>query len=1449
MAPIRAVGPSQEALLKLEKSTENTDFQLAAAAQILKLDLSDNALLLPDCDSREVINRPAPKEEWVLRWLLKRFKIDTYRIQPRSFILLQKLLQRISRRAIATTFVEYKFAHLLKDIVDDLDNAVFKSLRDGTGRILSGSETRETVDGSPVQSKKSKKRKRGNEDVGGGEDVEMYDVGETDSAVTAYVRFLDALYSLMSLVDDQDNRGNVSHFHLQQSLRLDPAFVAQILGRLLRLSAGLIVRFTQEKRSDQLLQLLKTTTACFGLWDLKKSGINGVEKNSINTAFAESCFLEALRLYHIVLCTGIVSDDVSFITNSIEKLIALHVVLPARSTFMDSGGSGIDYSKVEDPDWSAVQPVTSSFRPLFEDQSGVDISCNGMHVGKEDSCVFAATWQAAELIPTFYNIVARSVPRDSFRRQNTEASWLETVFVALAELAYSSTRQLSDNASGFIPLLEQLFIVVRARKIYLSLHTFLTHAAYTGLLKGKEKPEEVRWSLTTLLIDLGVDIFLPNSGFKDSGRLLEALFQSLQHIRSDSADKETFQTVKEKVVVPLLRAFAAARDLSTFVGLWHEQLRQIEAVRKSGSSIFLLGAYSVWEDDDLATAYREAIKTTLSDSHLKAQIEMAIPTIITGPGLISPSPESYAHFIILEAGSRAWGHNGLPGLRIDLVTSLVEATNKSISNRAEKMHWSWRLWRLTRNLIPISLKTPLNTPNDLAKKFEQTALQVLRMDNIISRRGIKVNSNTWREAFEACRFLLQTTKDLHHDATSQLQSTLSSFLQSICSLLDSLSEEKLSNWNGRVQDLDTLSQLGIAYVQCVLEFPHLWATLTSENVKQYLHSESATITATTSVSFENLWSVFTSYDYLVENPALASGIAQAICGLLVDSERRRFLLQYLPCIPVRLSDVPGFKDMMKAIMVEDGCPAEGVIHAISLINGWCQEDWQHVESELMFKWITSNIPLQGSVADMRTIESFRSLVNTVFESEYNACRPAGNIQKLLRRIYKLATGRISTATTELGSGNASSASSLTPVFVGACLRCNALLQQHGPDHTKVTISLATTLQVLGVFDDLAPADDQRLALIGEDASSDASLWVQKITRRRIITRSAASDEQGVGFNDSRLLEGVDLQRMQASEQQYFARSATAKVKNMSNTERIGTIHSLKNEGFEGPSGASRLLLVGLAVSVVDEITEKDSTEAREVSSLCTAVTQVLQSSREIEHFSLAAECLDIILRLHPRGVSQFNIDNFLAAVSITMSRFFLATEEREASLSPEFASTRLCRLLGTVIGLYRQQLGGRFHILIPALQCLLKALFFAPTASQNHSSKRPRGNGRSSSSVSNAVLFTRLLTSLCDPTLSAVSRPGRPGHGHDGLIDQTKKAKVISGQHARILIQSYAHNMLQVPLKPEIKNALAPGLYAVLDAMPTESKRALNASLDVSARAIFKTLHEDYVRFGKWNSR
>lgn len=1198
-----------------------------------------------------------------------------------------------------------------------------------------------------------------------------------------------------------------------------------------------------------------------------------------------------MRFYRIILSSIAESDDTRFITRSIEKLIALHVILPARSLFMERGGSGIDYSKAEDPDWSAVQPVTATFKPLFEDRSPIHVKCNGVDTTSVDqnSCTFPATWEPAELIPSFYDIVARSVPRDSFRRQNTEASWLETVFVALAELAYSNTQQLSNKTTSFIPLLEQLFIVVRARKISLSLHTFLTHASYTGLLKGKEDPQLVRWSLTTLFIELGADIFLPNSGFKDSSRLLDALFQSLRHVRSRMSDQKTYQLVKEKVVIPLLRAFAAARDLPTFAGFWYEQLREFEVTRNDS-------AYSVWEDDDVLLVYQEALRSSISDAFLKTQIETAISTV-TKSGHISKSPESYAYFVILEAGTPVWGHSGLSGLRIDLVTSLMEALYKTLSKRKGDRHWLWRLWRVTRDLMPISLTSAFHAPNELATKFKREALVVANFSTGPTK--LRSGWNGHQESFEAFRFLLSVSKELYHGSSSERREILHIIIKCLTGSFSSIMEAKLEGWNGRYQDINGLAQQATAIIEYLLKYPDLLCELAFEDLKCFVNFfwdltssprqdwKQQMLEITECVSIKQLWHIFLSYDYLTDTPSLASGIARSLCEIfmkMVESEQTQSVIyrylpgivQDLPGIPVRHQEVPQFKATVETLLSKVECPVDFVPYVVSLINGWYQES-RHVDSEIL-EWITSDIPLQDSAMDMRTIESFRSLICTVFECEYKACKTPAESGRFMRRFHKLTTSRVESSIKQLGSSvkNKDQPSTLTPIFVGTSLRllwqkqeveskilndiacqrkkifdllltrldnCTKTLRRK--PNTVASVLLATTYQMLEDFDDLAAQQKIELDKPStqlEENYPALNVGIKTIAQRRKIARAATSNE--LGFQETTLLQGIDLCRMQACEQTYLTRAFTTKLRYMNNADRIKAIKELKLAGFGGSEGASRLLLSGLAVSVLDEIAEKDSAEAREVSSLCTAVTNVLQHSvDEIEQFSLAAESVDIILRLHPRGVTQYNIDSCLTAVTTTMSKIHTVRETSHASgKSISTIYTRFCRILGTIVGLYRQQLGGRFHLLIPALQSLLKALF-APNQKRNQ-------KGGPALGISHTVLFTRLLTSLCDPTVSAVSRPSRPaGNSSSSLVDQTKKAKVIAGQHLRILIESYAQHMLEAPLQPDIKTALAPGLYAILDAMPAESKRALNAGMDISSRAIFKTLHEEYVKFGKWNSK
>lgn len=331
-------------------------------------------------------------------------------------------------------------------------------------------------------------------------------------------------------------------------------------------------------------------------------------------------------------------------------------------------------------------------------------------------------------------------------------------------------------------------------------------------------------------------------------------------------------------------------------------------------------------------------------------------------------------------------------------------------------------------------------------------------------------------------------------------------------------------------------------------------------------------------------------------------------------------------------------------------------------------------------------------------------------------------------------------------------------------------------------------------------------------------------------------------------ENLPLKQPYGEEQQLFIRATLGRFRSMSVENLTGIIQQIRPLGFAGENSAYHLLVVSLAVASLPVIEDKESLPAKELSSLCTAVTEALPRSKNIEHFTFATECLDMLLRTHTRCIAQWNIDNILASIAV-------ATSKSGPRISTDYAApiyVRLCRLMGVLLGLHRQKLGGRFHLILPVIQRLLNCLFARSrkrSRSMRYEKEAPeQPYWLAPLQAPHAVHFTRLLTSLCDPTVSAVSRPTQSGPGGQaGLTDQTKKAKRIAGQYLQYLIMEYAQTSLRGSMTPEVKMAILPGLYSVLDVMSRETMRALNAGLDASGRAVFKGLYDDYMKFGKWN--
>ena len=260
-----------------------------------------------------------------------------------------------------------------------------------------------------------------------------------------------------------------------------------------------------------------------------------------------------------------------------------------------------------------------------------------------------------------------------------------------------------------------------------------------------------------------------------------------------------------------------------------------------------------------------------------------------------------------------------------------------------------------------------------------------------------------------------------------------------------------------------------------------------------------------------------------------------------------------------------------------------------------------------------------------------------------------------------------------------------------------------------------------------------------------------------------------------------------------------------------------------------------------------------------AALQHVHTATNGEELCVMLDVCKLALTRRPKLVNQATVDDLLTMLAIlTSESYFHVKALKEVASATIF--DRLTGIIAILLNRFRRRLQSRYHLLLPCLQNLLQCLYFPGTEiiesrkQQNEHQLEfldhlPSWLTSTSQPLSpaSAAKFSRLLTSICDPTASAAARISS---NTSELNDATKKARSIAGQYMRYLIMEYAYCTLSGQTgSPAVTARLMPGLYACLDCMPRELVGCMNDAMDPSSRAVFKGLWEDYGKFGKWDKR
>ena len=249
--------------------------------------------------------------------------------------------------------------------------------------------------------------------------------------------------------------------------------------------------------------------------------------------------------------------------------------------------------------------------------------------------------------------------------------------------------------------------------------------------------------------------------------------------------------------------------------------------------------------------------------------------------------------------------------------------------------------------------------------------------------------------------------------------------------------------------------------------------------------------------------------------------------------------------------------------------------------------------------------------------------------------------------------------------------------------------------------------------------------------------------------------------------------------------------------------------------------------------------------LHSALANRLSKSGSAAEFVLIGQTMELLLDKKASAMKQWNTEITLGTIStICASASRMAEEVRTSPRTYAW----LCRLVEVIIKRHRLRLEGHFHLLVTALQSLLR-LLIAPWAGSTPATAAAAVSQDTTTSLlaahqrRQAAVFARLLTLTCEPSVASVTRGQAPG-ALDSAVDAAKRS---AGQHMYLVLMLYIKLQLECPVPRVVREALQPGVYSILDITTMEGRRILNEAVDGSGRAIFRELYKQYVKFGKWS--
>ena len=320
----------------------------------------------------------------------------------------------------------------------------------------------------------------------------------------------------------------------------------------------------------------------------------------------------------------------------------------------------------------------------------------------------------AVLLTLFFEIAITHESIKNSKNRNKHVPFLQSLFNTLKSSAQSTLglEPSVDSSRAYTETLTSLLGKAIEHQLQLDIPSIESILNETAFLIADADPRQINWRLISLCLENNPDVFVlsvdaPSGGYsyRKPNRLLVALLEPLADIRTEAHHDQRYDFVLSRVLIPLLHAFAKARDLPGFLEHWRERLdthlkidwSEREDARRNNVS------ESLWEDDGLMNAAQALIESSLSISQLEIMLTAA-ESHLWNSARGNDSSVSIAQLVILETLLSGCHSEDFRTKFSGLTDSIYKALAKiALEDDLPYGEQRWRMWRI---LSLIDLRWP-----------------------------------------------------------------------------------------------------------------------------------------------------------------------------------------------------------------------------------------------------------------------------------------------------------------------------------------------------------------------------------------------------------------------------------------------------------------------------------------------------------------------------------------------------------------------------------------------------------------------------------------------------------------------------------------------------------------------------------------------------------------------